>query len=118
MKKDLNYYMSLPYKIVIESDEEDGGFVASCPELRGCVTCAETQIDALRMLEDAKEAWLQACIEDQIEIPEPIRLNDYSGQFKLRIPKSLHKKLVAQALEEGVSMNHYCVYLLSKGVGI
>ncbi|MBQ1826683.1 MAG: toxin-antitoxin system HicB family antitoxin, partial [Erysipelotrichaceae bacterium] len=38
------------------------------------------------------------------------------GQFKLRIPKTLHKRLADQAKLEGISMNQYCVYLLSKNI--
>ena len=40
-------------------------------------------------------------------------LSNYSGQFKLRLPKSLHRDLADHAKEEGVSMNQYCVYLLA-----
>ena len=36
---------------------------------------------------DAKKAWLEAAMEDGIEIHEPDSLEDYSGQFKLRIPR-------------------------------
>lgn len=68
------------------------------------------------MLEDAKRCWFTACLEDNIPIPEPSRPEDFSGQFKLRIPKSLHRILAQRSREEGVSMNQYCVYLLSKGV--
>lgn len=68
------------------------------------------------MLEDAKRCWFTACLEDGIPIPEPTRLEDYSGQFKLRLPKSLHRLLAQKSSEEGVSMNQYCVYLLSKGI--
>jgi len=39
---------------------------------------------------------------------------DYSGQFKLRIPKTLHKELAEKSKKEGISMNQYCLYLLSK----
>ena len=44
------------------------------------------------------------------------RLEDYSGQFKLRLPKSLHRALSLRSSEEGVSMNQLCLYLLSKGL--
>lgn len=66
------------------------------------------------MLEDAKRCWFTACLEDGIPIPAPTRLEDYSGQVKLRLPKSLHRLLTQKSSEEGVSMNQYCVYLLSK----
>lgn len=40
-------------------------------------------------------------------------LIDFSGEFKLRIPKSLHKQLSIEAELEGISLNQYLVYLLS-----
>ncbi len=42
MNKDLNYYMELNYRVEVIEDKEEGGFVLHCPELRGCMTCAET----------------------------------------------------------------------------
>ena len=63
---------------------------------------------------DAKKAWLEAALEDGYPIAEPDSLENYSGQFKLRIPRSLHKSLAEHARREGVSMNQYCVYLLSR----
>ncbi len=60
------------------------------------------------------DEWLETAIEDGIAINEPEDLQDYSGQFKLRIPKSLHKALAIRSKEEGISMNQYCLYLLSQ----
>lgn len=37
----------------------------------------------------------------------------YSGNITLRVPKSLHEKLTNIAEEEGVSLNQYCLYVLS-----
>lgn len=53
-------------------------------------------------------------LEDVKEIPLPSDLQSYSGQFKLRILKSLHRSLFIHAKEEGISMNQYCLYLLAK----
>lgn len=114
--KDLNYYMKLNYKIQIVEDKEEGGYVFSCPELDGCITCAKTIEDGIKMIEDAKKSYFAACIEDGITIPEPMDIDEYSGQFKLRIPKSLHKELSERSKEEGISMNQYCVYLLSRNI--
>lgn len=105
--------MNLKYKIEITEDKDECGYVLSCPELKGCVTCSDTIENGLIMLEDAKKCWLTACIEDEIDIPEPLSDNDYSGQFKLRIPKSLHRELAERSKQEGISMNQYCLYLLS-----
>jgi predicted RNase H-like HicB family nuclease len=113
--KDLDYYMAINYRIEILKCEEGEGYVLHCPELPGCITCAETLEHGFKMIEDAKKCWFTACLEDGMPIPEPADTETYSGQFKLRLPKSLHKTLAERSRQEGVSMNQYCVYLLSSG---
>jgi predicted RNase H-like HicB family nuclease len=113
MNKDLAYYMGLSYRIEVIEDKDEGGFALSCPDLPGCLTCADTIEQGLDMLEDAKKCWFIACLEDGIDIPEPSDYKNFSGQFKLRIPRSLHKTLAEHSKSEGVSMNQYCLYLLS-----
>ena len=41
-------------------------------------------------------------------------LEDYSGKLVLRIPRSLHKHLKEEAQAEGVSLNQYMLYKLSR----
>ena len=36
--KSIEEYMSLPYKMEIEPDSDEGGFVVSFPELPGCIS--------------------------------------------------------------------------------
>ena len=112
--KTIEYYMTLPYKLEIVPDPDEGGYAASYPELRGCVTCGDTLESVVANAEDCKREWLTAALEDGIEIPEPNDAGEYSGQFKLRIPKSLHKALAEHSKAEGISMNQYCLYLLTK----
>ena len=112
--KTLEELMKLPYKLEIVPDTEESGYIASYPELPGCITCGETIESAVLNARDAKKAWLETAIENNVSINEPEELESYSGQFKLRIPKSLHKALAEESRKEGVSMNQYCVYLLSK----
>lgn len=112
--KNLEYYMNLNYKIEIVKDETEGGYVLSIPELKGCLTCADNLEKGMEMLEDAKKQWLMSALESGYEIPDPNGLKNYSGQFKLRLPKSLHKELAERSKQEGISMNQYCLYLLSK----
>lgn len=117
MNKNLEYYLSLPYKMEIIPDTAEGGYAACYPDLPGCVTCSETLEGVMANIEDAKKAWLEAALEEGIQINEPETisdLSDYSGQFKLRLPKSLHKALAAHAKAEGISMNQYCLYLLTR----
>lgn len=43
-------------------------------------------------------------------------LTNTPDSFKLRLPKSLYVELAKLAEEDGVSLNQYCIYLLSKNI--
>ncbi len=68
--KNLDYYLSLPYPIELIPDE-DGFWFARIPLLEGCMTNGESREDALIMLDDAKQLWLESAIELGMTIPEP-----------------------------------------------
>ena len=110
--KDLEYYLKLPYRLELIPDPYEGGYTVSYPELPGCLSIGQTVTEAHRNAEDAKREWLKAALEEGIDIPEPV--TEYSGQFKLRIPKTLHRSLAENARIEGISMNQYCLCLLSR----
>ena len=124
--KTIDYYMNLPYKLEIVPDLDEGGYIARYPELPGCITVGNSLEETVRNVLDAKREWLTAALEDGNTINEPISLEEYSGQFKLRIPKSLHRSLAEHSKAEGISMNQYhskaegismnqyCLYLLTK----
>ena len=68
--------MAKPYRMEIVEDKEEGGIVASYPELPGCITCGETIESVTANALDAKKAWLEAALEEGIEIQEPESLED------------------------------------------
>ena len=113
--KTIEEYMRLPYRMEIVPDGVEGGYTVIYPELPGCMTCGETLEGALKNAEDCKREWLTAAIEDGDDIPEPETEGSYSGQFRLRVPRSLHRSLAEHSRAEGISMNQYCLYLLSGG---
>lgn len=112
--KSIEYYLGLPYRMEIIPDAEEG-YTVLFPDLPGCLTCSETMEGIIKSAMDAKKAWIEVALEDGLDIPEPVEedSSEYSGQFKLRLPKSLHRSLAVHAKKEGTSMNQYCVYLLS-----
>ena len=59
----IDEYMKLPYKVEVSPDLDEGGYVASYPELVGCITCGDTMESAVANLEDAKRVWLEAAID-------------------------------------------------------
>lgn len=115
-KKNISYYMNLNYKVEVLEDKDEGGYVVSCPELPGCISQGESISDAMRKLKEAKELWFESMIDRKREIFEPKNEEEYSGQFKLRLPKSLHKKLAEKSINEGISMNQYCLYLITNSL--
>ena len=115
LEKKVNYYMSLPYQIVITPSPE-GGYSAKIPDLPGCITQGETRLEVLEMIEDAKICWLEAALDLGESIDEP-DWDLYNGRLNLRIPKSLHRKLAESAKREGVKLNQLAIYLMANGIG-
>ena len=70
--KTIEYYLSLPYRLEIIPDAEEGGYGARYPELPGCITCGETIQTVAKNAEEAKLEWLRAALEEGLDIPEPV----------------------------------------------
>ena len=114
-KKDVKYYMGLPYSITIQETHDESGdyFFARVLELDGCQSHGDTCGEAYENIREAMEGWLEVKLKYGDPIPEPLADNDFSGRFNLRIPKSLHKRLVLEAEKEGISLNQYALYKLT-----
>jgi len=71
--KDLTYYLSLPYSILLTplSEEDGGGWFVEIPELPGCMSDGESQQEALENIKDAKKLWLESSLIHGDPIPEP-----------------------------------------------
>jgi len=55
------------FKVVLEEDEEVGGYIVSCPGLPGCFSQGETADEALENIEEAIQACLESLAEDEIQ---------------------------------------------------
>ena len=102
------------YSISIQWSDEDKGYIATVPELKGLSAFGTSKEDALNELESAKKAYLEVFNEDGCELPEPETVAIYSGQTRLRLPKSLHAYLSKKAKKENVSLNTLIVSKLSQ----
>lgn len=110
-QKDLHYYLLLPYTFQVRKTEN--GYWANVKELDGCHTPASTIEEAYKDLEKVLQMTIETKLEYGDPIPEPVD-HEYSGKFNVRVPKTLHKQLAQEAEEEGVSLNQYIFYKLSK----
>jgi predicted HicB family RNase H-like nuclease len=70
---------------------------------------APTQVEAL----DGARRLIADVVSDMSEsgeqVPVPLAERHYSGKFNLRLPESVHRKLAAEAAEEGVSLNQLVI---------
>jgi len=59
------------YHINIFYSEENGGYIADIPDLEACSAFGDTPEEALRQVEIAKDAWLEAARAEGKLIPVP-----------------------------------------------
>jgi antitoxin HicB len=66
---------TIDYAVLIEplSDEDGGGFLATAPDLPGCMSDGDTREAAARNIEDAIACWLEEARAIGRDIPEPKR---------------------------------------------
>ena len=63
----------LDYPVLIEplAQEDGGGFVATAPDLPGCMSDGETPEDALAHVQDAIAAWIEEARAIGRTLPKP-----------------------------------------------
>jgi len=93
------------YKFDLAWSVEDEGYIATCPEFVGLSAFGETANEALAEAQVALKLFIETYKEKGIPLPEPKTVQDYSGQIRLRLPKSLHGQAAKVASEDGISLN-------------
>lgn len=121
LQKDLQYYKSLEYNVIIKKEELDGErwYVAYCNELglNACHGIGQDRVSALNSFIEEKDAFIEMLYEKGEAIPEVSSdETDFSGVFSVRTSPWIHSSLVNQAKKNGVSLNCYVNQLLSYGV--
>lgn len=97
--------------------EEDEAYVAFCPEFQGVSALGPSRTEAVRELNQALELAVETHEAEGWPVPEPVHQPQFSGQFRLRIPKSLHAWLADYAQQAGVSLNTLVLAILSRARG-
>jgi len=120
MKKDLSYYLSLDYPIMINKEIDEGKtyYVAEIPDLPGCGAHGETIDAAMKSLDEARRLWIEGSYEKGLDIPEPVSEDEFSGKFLLRVPPKLHMVLSKNAEKENMSLNQYIRNTLERNLNL
>jgi len=110
MKKDKN----LKYSASAFWSEEDECYVALVPEFPGLSAFGHTPSEAVEQAEAALQGMIEVTQEDGDPLPGPQTLKSYSGQFRLRLPPSLHQSLAVEARRGQQSLNTYVLGVLQE----
>jgi len=84
---------------------EDRQYVGACAEFPSLSHLDSSPAKALKGIRDLIESVILELTEQGNEVPAPISERPYSGAFKVRVPPLLHRRLVIEAAEQGVSLN-------------
>ena len=94
-----------------EDDQEHVGLCAEFPSLSWLAPTPEAALNGIRQLVSDVVADMQASGE---LVPEPIATRRYTGKFVVRVPPEVHRRLVLEAAEAGVSLNRVVSAKLSR----
>lgn len=101
--------------------QRDEGWIAICPEFPGLSAFGNTREESLAQLDVALELAIDTYEEEGWPLPEPEALPESrlpSGEFRVRLPRSLHANLNRQAKFDGVSQNSLVISYISAGLAL
>jgi antitoxin HicB len=104
------------YAIMVEplSAADGGGWLATVPALPGCMGDGSSREEALADAQRAIVEWQDAARQLGRAVPSPATL----GQWRQRVPRTLHEKLKLTAAREGVSLNAFVTSVLAEAIGV
>lgn len=96
------------YVATVELDEEAGLFYGEVVNTRDVLTFQGETVEELRVaFADTIADYKEWCRERGKEPDRP-----YSGNFTLRLPPELHRRIAAAAAREGKSLNGFVIEML------
>lgn len=104
------------YSVNVAWSERELEYLATSPEFPKLSAFAATAEEAVVELRAVIEVAVELILEDGEEPPAPLFHQEYSGQFRLRIAKSLHRQLAERAEAECVSSNALVAQYIAAGL--
>lgn len=114
--KDLKEYKEYHYKMVMYYDRDEKVYFVEVPDLPGCIAEGLTPEKAVKSALKVKDEWLKVALEAGWDIPKPAAQAQVSGRTTLRLPRSIHQKLLETAEAEGVSLNQLVLTYIAEGL--
>ena len=102
------------YTYRVTWSEEDNEYVGLCAEFPSLSWLEPSPEDALKGIRQTVAHVVADLKKSGETVPEPIAVKKYSGKFMVRIPPELHRRLIIEAAESGVSLNRLASDRLSR----
>jgi predicted HicB family RNase H-like nuclease len=89
-------------------------YIATCVELPFLTRRPPTGHEAITAIEEAVDEHLDDVRASNEEVPPPLTERNLSGTFVVRTSRALHTRLVLEASEQRVSLNHWVAQKLAE----
>jgi predicted RNase H-like HicB family nuclease len=99
------------YQVVIQWSRDDECYVATLPAWQSAQTHGRSLEEAARNAREVAELLIASARKHGEPIPPAEQR--FSGNLRLRLPRSLHGRLVREAERQGVSLNQWIVSRLA-----
>lgn len=76
----------MEFKVVLEEDPEDGGYVVSCPSLPGCFSQGNTKREALKNIKEAIEVYMESILKERLTLPKNVSVEISN----VNVPVNIH----------------------------
>jgi predicted RNase H-like HicB family nuclease len=106
LKKDLNYYLNLPWTFTVRQDDEQGKiFIVSVEEWPGVTTDAPSIREAIDGIYEALTLAIEMALEGDDLIPEPQHQELFKGNIAYRTTPERHYLIAREAKKRNLSLS-------------
>lgn len=106
-KKQLEYYLNLPWSYTIEQEIHEGKpfFIIRVNELPGICTDAETIPEGMELIKECIEGAVVLYLKNGEQVPEPIKKEDFKGNIAYRTSSKRHYHIakLANTMHKSIS---------------
>ncbi|MFD6030821.1 type II toxin-antitoxin system HicB family antitoxin [Cellulosimicrobium funkei] len=101
------------YSYRVSWSADDGEFVGTVLELPSLSWLEPESAAAFAGIRKLASEVVEDLAASGEEVPKPLSERHYSGEFRVRIPPAMHRRLVEEAAAQGISMNRLANHKLS-----
>ena len=109
--------MSYPMRLFTVKTTKGFEWVAEFVDFKGCVGGGDTAQEALDAALVNLDVYLQYLKEKGEDIPQPSDYNESNGKIALRLPRSMHRRLLRLSEDEGKRLNQLILDSFERKMG-